>query len=85
MRQCTYTIQDKYGMHARPAGQLTRLAGDYASAVTLYCKDRSCDVKQLMPLMAMGIQQGDTLTIQVEGADEEACIAAVETFLTENV
>ncbi len=85
MRQCTYTIQDKYGMHARPAGQLSRLASSFDSTVTLQCGARSCDVKQLMQLMAVGIMQGDTITIQAVGTDEETCIAAVETFLTENV
>ena len=34
--------------------------------------------------MALGVKQGETVTVQVEGADEEAAAAMVETFLKEN-
>ena len=38
-----------------------------------------------MKLMGMGIKQGDTVTVQVEGDDEEACTVALEKFLKENM
>ncbi len=85
MQQCSYTIQDQYGMHARPAGQLVRLASAYHSAVIVQHGDRSCTLKTPMHLMALGIKQGDNITIQAEGTDESECIAAVQKFLAENV
>ncbi len=85
MQQCSYTIQDKYGLHARPAGQLVRLVCAYQSTVTLQCGDRSCALTAPMRVMALGIMQGDNITIQAEGADEAECIAAVQKFLEENV
>ena len=39
---------------------------------------------KLMAMMGMGIKQGDTVTVQVEGGDEEAVANAVETFFKEN-
>ncbi len=85
MQQCSYIIRDEYGMHARPAGQLVRLASAYECTVTVQHEDRSCTLKTPMHLMALGIMQGDNITIQAEGNDESACITAVQKFLEENV
>ena len=38
-----------------------------------------------MKLMGMGVRQGDTVTVQVEGDDEETCAAAIEKLLKENM
>ena len=48
-------------------------------------RDRTCDLRKLMALMGMGVKQGETITIKVEGDDEEAAAAAIQKFLTENV
>lgn len=34
--------------------------------------------------MALGVKQGETIKVQVEGADEDQAAAAVEAFLKEN-
>ena len=39
----------------------------------------------ILALMGMGVKQGDTVTVKVEGDDEEAAAAAIQKFLTENV
>ena len=38
-----------------------------------------------MALMGMGIKQGDTVTVSVDGADEDAAAAAIEAFFKENL
>lgn len=85
MQQFSYTIQDPYGIHARPAGQLFRMAREFDCTVTVQCKGQSCSLKELMHFMALGIMQGDTITVQAEGKDEAECIAKISKFLTENV
>lgn len=85
MQQCSYTIQDPYGMHARPAGQLFRMAREFECDVTIQCKGQSCSLKELMHLMALGIMQGDTVTVQAEGKNEVECIEKISQFLNANV
>ena len=80
-----YTIKDACGIHARPAGLLVKTVKGFASTATLEKDGKSCDMRKLMALMGMGVKQGDTVTIKVEGDDEEAAAAAVQKFLTENV
>ena len=38
-----------------------------------------------MALMGMGIKTGETVTVTVEGGDEEANAAAMEQFFKENL
>lgn len=85
MKEVQYTVKDACGIHARPAGLLVKLVKGYASTATLEKNGKSCDMRKLMALMGMGVKQGDTITIKVEGEDEAAAAEALEKFLTENV
>ena len=85
MKEFTYTITDPVGIHARPAGLLVKEAKQFVSTATIIKGDKSAKATSLMKLMGMGIKQGDTVTVQVEGDDEEACTVALEKFLKENM
>lgn len=85
MKEFDYTIQDALGIHARPAGQLVKVVKGFASKVTLTKGEKTIDATRLMSLMGMGVKQGDTVTIKVEGDDEDATAADIEKFMTENL
>ena len=85
MKEFQYTVKDACGIHARPAGLLVKLAKQYTSAITIEKNGKTCDMRKLMALMGMGVKQGDTVTIKVEGDDEAACAEAIQKFLSENV
>lgn len=80
MYKFTYTIKDPIGLHARPAGLLAKTAKAFGSTVTVQKGERSVLATQLMNLMTMGIKQGDTVTVTIEGDDEIPCRAAIEQF-----
>lgn len=86
MKEFSYTIKDAVGIHARPAGNLAKLAKGYAGTkVTIEKGGKSVDVTKLMMLMGMGIKCGDTVNFTVEGPDEEAAAAAVKEFMESNL
>lgn len=85
MKQFQYTIKDELGVHARPAGLLVKVVKGFSSTATLEKNGKTCDLRKLMALMGMGVKQGETVTVKVEGEDEEAAAAAIQQFLTENV
>ena len=85
MKAFTYTIQEPLGIHARPAGLLAKEAKKFSSVCTITKGDQTKKLTQLMMLMAMGVKQGDTVTIQAEGADEDTAIAALEAFFRANL
>ena len=72
MKEFQYTVKDACGIHARPAGLLVKTVKGFASSATLEKDGKSCDMRKLMALMGMGVKQGETVTIKVEGDDEEA-------------
>lgn len=85
MKQFTYTIKDELGVHARPAGLLVKLAKTYASKVTIEKDGKTCDMRKLMAVMGLGIKQGETITVTVEGEDETVAAEEIAAFLNENV
>ena len=84
MKEFNFTVTDEHGIHARPAGQLVKEAKSFNSSITVWKDDKSSDMKKLLKLMGMGIKQGDTITVKVEGDDEDACAAKIEEFLKGN-
>ena len=85
MKEFQYTIKDACGIHARPAGLLVKVVKSHASTATIEKDGKSCDMRKLMALMGMGVKQGDTVTIKVEGDDEDAAAEAIQKFMTENL
>ena len=85
MKSFEYTITDPVGIHARPAGVLVKEIKKYASTVTVNKGEKSVNALKLMSLMGMGIKQGDTIRVDVEGADEENAAAEIEAFFKANL
>ena len=71
MKEFQYTVKDACGIHARPAGLLVKTVKGFASTATLEKDGKSCDMRKLMALMGMGVKQGDTVVINVEGDNAE--------------
>ena len=86
MKTFEYTITDPVGIHARPAGLLVKEIKSFAgSAVTITKGEKSVNALKLMALMQMGIKQGDTVTVSIDGGDEAAVAAALENFFKANL
>ncbi len=85
MKEFTYVITDKEGIHARPAGELVKLAKEYTSRVSVIKEGKKADAKKVFGLMGLGVKNGMEITVQIEGEDEDTAAAAVEAFLKENL
>ena len=85
MKSFEYTITDPVGIHARPAGVLVKEIKKYGSTVTVRKGEKAVNALKLMALMGMGIKQGDTIRVDVEGADEENAAAEIEAFFKANL
>ena len=86
MKQFTYTITDPVGIHARPAGLLVKAIKALESTVTIAKADgKSAVGTKLMALMGLGIKQGETVTVTIEGGSEDANFAAMEQFFQDNL
>lgn len=85
MKEFNYTITDAQGIHARPAGQLVKMAGEYPCKVTIAKDGREVDAKRIMGVMSLGAKQGQVVTIKADGENEDEAITALESFMKENL
>lgn len=71
------TVNNKTGLHARPAALLVQAASKFSSDITVVKGDSEVNAKSIMGIMALGAGQGTELTIRVNGADEEDALKAL--------
>lgn len=72
-------ITNEQGLHMRPAGVFAKEMTKFNSDVTLVYNGKRVNAKSVMLIIAACIKCGAELTIECNGADEEAALAkAVE-------
>ena len=84
MKSFEYTITDEVGIHARPAGILVKEAKQYNSKIVVKMGDKAAEATKLMALMGMGVKKGDTVTVEVEGDDEDTAVNDMKAFFENN-
>lgn len=67
---------------ARPIAMLVQLASQFQSSIELRQDNMVVNAKSIMGMMTLGLVQGQTLEISIEGEDEEAAMKDVEEYLT---
>ncbi len=85
MKEFKYVIKDAEGIHARPAGELVKAAKEFTCSITITKDGKSGDCKKIFGLMGLGVKQGDTVTVTIEGGDEAANAAKMEAFFKANL
>lgn len=85
MIEFVYTIKDPVGIHARPAGLLSKEGRKYKSTITVEKDGTAVNVLKLMALMKLGVKCGETVTVRVDGEDEAVAGPAMEEFFKANL
>ncbi len=82
----TLNLQLRQGLHARPAALLAQRAKSFGAESSLSVHGRSANARSVVAIMALGVRQGDALTIRARGASDAAeavagLVAAIEEAL----
>lgn len=85
MQKFDYTIQDKIGLHARPAGLLVKFVKQFKSDIKLEQNGKSASAKALMGVIGLGALCGSKITVTIEGEDEKETADALQKFMKENL
>lgn len=85
MKSFEYVVTDELGIHARPAGLLVKEAKKFGSTIMLKKEDKEADAKKLLAVMSLGVKKDMSVTVTVEGEDEEAAFEAMEKFFKEQL
>ena len=76
-------IRNSAGIHCRPSACIVKATAAYPGQITVVADAGECDPRSIMALIALGLDQGTTISIRVEGPDEEdQCRRIVELFET---
>ena len=85
MKTFEYTIKDELGIHARPAGMLAKTAKALDSEISITKGEKTGGAVKLMALMGLGVKCGDTITVTINGGDEDASEKAMKQFFESNL
>jgi phosphocarrier protein HPr len=69
------------GLNGRPATLLAAVAGQFRADVMLKYGEDMVNVKSMLGLMSLGIQQGAVVTILAQGDDAKEAVSMIELML----
>ena len=70
-------IVNKYGLHARPAAELVKLANRFRSDVWVRKDDVEVSGKSIMGVMMLAAECGSTVHVRARGEDAQAAVDAL--------
>lgn len=85
MTRFDYTIKDQLGIHARPAGELVKVASSFPCSIQIEKDGKAVDAKRILGIMGLGVKCGMTISIICDGDQEAEAAAAIKTVLEEQL
>jgi len=71
-------IQNRQGLHARPAASIVRLLRDTKSSVTFTYRRQTVDAQSILGLLMLAAPQNAWITVSVDGPDAKDTIVKLE-------
>jgi len=90
MKESKIMVNNKVGLHARPASLFVQEAAKFSSDIRVSCQDpdtgeqREANAKSILGILTLGVFQGMEIHIQAEGDDEAAAVEALENLVKNN-
>lgn len=75
------TVQNKLGIHARPAAMFVKTASRFASEIMVEKDGETVNGKSIMGLMMLAAGPGCTLTVHATGNDAQDAVSELEALL----
>ena len=73
------TINLSTGLEARPVAQV---ASQFNSEIYVEIGKKRVNAKSIMGMMTLGLDAGEEITLSANGEDEEAAMAGIEQYLS---
>ncbi|MDX1673193.1 MAG: HPr family phosphocarrier protein [Longimicrobiales bacterium] len=77
----TVRIQNKYGLHARPAAEFVKKAHSFDADVWVRKAELEVNGKSIMGMMMLAAEQGTEIVIRAAGDDAEAAVDALSALV----
>jgi phosphocarrier protein HPr len=70
-------IENRNGLHARPAAEIVKAASKFRSEVTIRRDDLEVNGKSIMGVMMLAAEYGTTIFLRANGDDAEQAVDAI--------
>ncbi len=80
-KQSWVTIQNRLGLHARPAMAFVDTANGFTAEVRVNKGEQDVDGKSIMQMMMLAATQGGKLLVRANGADADDAITALKALV----
>jgi phosphotransferase system HPr (HPr) family protein len=81
MAKRDFTIQNKLGIHARPAAQFVKMANRFRCDISVEKDGEEVDGKSIMGLMMLAAGHGSVIVVRADGEDAEAALDAIQDLI----
>jgi len=80
----TVKVNNKQGLHARPAALFVQVANKFDSKITVIKDDQEVNGKSIMGILMLAAEKGSEITITTEGEDAKEAIDALEELISKD-
>jgi phosphocarrier protein len=90
MKEAKIIVNNKVGLHARPAALFVQTASKFQSEINVSCHDpkenklRTANAKSILGILTLGVFQGIEITIKADGGDEGEAVVALADLVKNN-
>lgn len=74
-------IQNKYGLHARPASEFVKIASKFDADITISKDGVEVNGKSIMGVLMLAAEKGDEVLLKAMGKDAESMLEALTELL----
>ena len=74
-------IENRNGVHARPAAEIVKLAARFKSDITIVRDELEVNGKSIMGVMMLAAEFGSTVKLRANGPDADAAVEQLATLI----
>jgi catabolite repression HPr-like protein len=75
------TVEMPNGLDARPVAELVQMASRYVSTIHIESGTIKVNAKSIMGMMTLDLDNGQAVTVEADGKDEDDALDGIEGFL----
>ena len=77
IKERTFTIKNKLGLHARAANMVVQTASNFASSITVIKDGIEANAKSIMGLLLLAAGKGSKIVVRAEGKDAKEALKEI--------
>lgn len=74
-------VNNKAGLHAKPASLFVQRANDFKSEIYIKKESTRVNAKSIMGVMILAVQKGDEIEIEASGDDERKAVEQLKLMI----